>query len=64
MSSDEFVKELEYYFTNPDADLPKATTFRETMNPIEIFNDMIDPRNYPYYADRLLKSGIRIGEFL
>ena len=63
MSSDEFVKELEYYFTNPDADLPRATTFRETMNPIEIFNDMIDPRNYPYYADRLLKSGIRIGEF-
>jgi hypothetical protein len=63
MSSDEFVKELEYYFTNPDADLPKATTFRETMNPIEIFNDMIDPRNYPYYADRLAKTGIRIGEF-
>ena len=63
MSSDEFVKELEYYFTNPDADLPKATTFRETMNPIEILNDMIDPRNYPYYADRLAKTGIRIGEF-
>jgi hypothetical protein len=63
MSSDEFVKELEYYFTNPDADLPKATTFRETMNPIEIFNDMIDPRNYPYIADRLAKTGIRIGEF-
>ena len=63
MSSDEFVKELEYYFTNPDADLPKATTFRETMNPIEILNDMIDPRNYPYIADRLVKSGIRIGEF-
>ena len=63
MSSDEFVKELEYYFTNPDADLPKATTFRETMNPIEILNDMIDPRNYPYVADRLAKTGIRIGEF-
>ena len=63
MSSDEFVKELEYYFTNPDADLPKATTFRETMNPIEILNDIIDPRNYPYIADRLLKTGIRIGEF-
>jgi len=63
MSSDEFVKELEYYFTNPDADLPKATTFKETMNPIEILNDMIDPRNYPYYADRLAKTGIRIGEF-
>ena len=63
MSSDEFVKELEYYFTNPDADLPKATTFRETMNPIEILNDMIDPRNYPYYADRFAKTGIRIGEF-
>ena len=63
MSSDEFVKELEYYFTNPDADLPKATTFRETMNPIEILNDMIDPRNYPYIADRLAKTGIRIGEF-
>ena len=63
MSSDEFVKELEYYFTNPDADLPKATTFRETMNPIEILNDMIDPRNYPYYADRVAKTGIRIGEF-
>ena len=63
MSSDEFVKELEYYFTNPDADLPKATTFKETMNPIEILNDMIDPRNYPYYADRVAKTGIRIGEF-
>jgi hypothetical protein len=63
MSSDEFAKELEYFFLNPDADLPKPTTFRETMNPIEILNDMIDPRNYPYYADRLTKTGIRIGEF-
>jgi hypothetical protein len=24
---------------------------------------MIDPRNFPYYADRLVESGIRIGEF-
>ena len=24
---------------------------------------MIDPRNYPYYADLLVRSGLRVGEF-
>ena len=38
-------------------------TYKETMNPIEMFNDIIDPRNYPYYADVLARSGVRIGEF-
>ena len=38
-------------------------TYKETMNPIEVLNDIIDPRNYPYYADVLARSGVRIGEF-
>jgi len=59
----DFAAQLEYFFLNPDAELPAAQTFKETMNPIEIVNDMIDPRNFPYYADRLVESGIRIGEF-
>ena len=62
-ADDDFAAQLEYFFLNPDAELPAAQTFRETMNPISIVNDMIDPRNFPYYADRLLASGIRIGEF-
>ena len=62
-ADDDFAAQLEYYFLNPDAELPAAQTFRETMNPISIVNDMIDPRNIPYYADRLVQSGIRIGEF-
>ena len=59
----DFAAQLEYFFLNPDAELPAAQTFRETMNPISIVNDMIDPRNFPYIADRLVESGIRIGEF-
>ena len=62
-ADEDFAAQLEYFFLNPDAELPAAQTFRETMNPISIINDMIDPRNIPYYADRLVKSGIRIGEF-
>jgi hypothetical protein len=62
-ADDDFAAQLEYFFLNPDAELPAAQTFRETKNPISIVNDMIDPRNIPYYADRLVESGIRIGEF-
>ena len=59
----DFATELEYFFTNPDTEIPEITTYKETSNPIEIFNDIIDPRNYPYYADVLIRSGLRIGEF-
>ena len=62
-ANDDFLKELEFYFTNEDAELPKMQTYKETMNPIEVLNDIIDPRNYPYYADVLARSGLRIGEF-
>ena len=62
-ADDTFAKELEFYFLNPETELPKAQTYKETMNPIELVNDMIDPRNVPYYADVLLRSGIRVGEF-
>ena len=62
-ADDNFLKELEFYFTNEDAELPKLQTYKETKNPIEILNDIIDPRNYPYYADVLARSGLRIGEF-
>ncbi len=62
-ADDDFAAQLEYFFLNPDAELPAAKTFRETMNPVSIINDMIDPRNLPYYADRIVQSGIRIGEF-
>ena len=62
-ADNDFAAQLEYFFLNPDAELPAAQTFRETMNPISIINDMINPRNIPYYADRLVESGIRIGEF-
>ena len=61
--TDNFAAELEYYFTNPDAELPKMQTFEETLNPIVMINDMIDPRNYPFYADQLVQGGIRVGEF-
>ena len=62
-ADDDFAAQLEYFFLNPDAELPAAKTFRETMNPVSIINDMIDPRNFPYIADRIVESGIRIGEF-
>ena len=62
-ADDNFLKELEYYFTNEDAELPPLQTFEETKNPIEVINDIIDPRNYPYYADVLVRSGLRVGEF-
>jgi len=62
-ADDNFLKELEFYFTNEDAELPKLQTYKETMNPVEVLNDIIDPRNYPYYADVLARSGLRIGEF-
>ena len=59
----DFATELEYFFTNPDAELPVMQTYKETNNPIEVLNDIINPRNYPYYADVLARSGIRIAEF-
>ena len=62
-ADENFAAELEYLLTNPDAELPEIQTYTETKNPIEIFNDIINPRNYPYYADVLARSGIRIGEF-
>jgi hypothetical protein len=62
-ADDDFAKELEYFLLNPDAELPKADSYRETMNPVSLLNDMIDPRNYAYYADRLAETGIRVGEF-
>jgi len=62
-ADENFAAELEYFLTNEDAELPKMQTYKETMNPIEVLNDIIDPRNYPYYADVLARSGIRIGEF-
>jgi hypothetical protein len=62
-ADDNFAKELEYFLLNQDAELPKAESYRETMNPVALLNDMIDPRNYAYYADRLAETGIRIGEF-
>jgi len=62
-ADENFATELEYFFMNPDTEIPEITTYKETSNPIEIFNDIIDPRNYPYYADVLVRSGLRIGEF-
>jgi len=62
-ADENFATELEYFFTNPDTEIPEITTYKETSNPIEIFNDIIDPKNYPYYADVLVRSGLRIGEF-
>jgi hypothetical protein len=62
-ANEDFAKELEYFLLNPDAELPKADSYRETMNPVALVNDMIDPRNYAYYGDRLAETGIRIGEF-
>jgi hypothetical protein len=44
-ADDNFAKELEYYFTNPEAELPQMQTFKETMNPVTHLNDMLDPRN-------------------
>ena len=59
----DFATQLEYFLTNEDAELPQLSTYKETKNPIEVFNDIIDPRNYPYYADVLARSGVRIAEF-
>jgi len=61
--TDNFAAELEYYLTNPDAELPKMQTFEETLNPIVMINDLIDPRNYPFYADQLVQGGVRVAEF-
>jgi hypothetical protein len=62
-ADENFAAELEYFLTNEDAELPQLSTYSESNNPIEILNDIIDPRNYPYYADVLARSGLRIGEF-
>ena len=59
-ADDNFAKELEYYFTNPEAELPQMQTFKETMNPVTHLNDMLDPRNALYYADILARSGVRV----
>jgi len=59
----DFATELEYFFTNPDAELPVMQTYKETNNPVEVLNDIINPRNYPYYADVLARAGVRIAEF-
>jgi hypothetical protein len=62
-ADENFAAELEYFLTNEDAELPQLSTYSEPNNPIQVINDIIDPRNYPYYADVLARSGVRIGEF-
>ncbi len=38
-ADDDFAKELEYFLLNPEAELPKADSYRETMNPVALLND-------------------------
>jgi len=60
----DFATELEYFLTNEDAELPQLSTFKETKNPLEIINDIIDPRNYAYYANKIgARTVLRIAEF-
>ena len=63
-ADENFVSELEYFLTNEDAELPQILTFKETKNPLEIINDIIDPRNYAYYANKIgARTVLRIAEF-
>ena len=60
----DFATQLEYFLTNEDAELPQLSTFKETKNPLEIINDIIDPRNYAYYANKIgARTVLRIAEF-
>ena len=60
----DFATELEYFLTNEDAELPQLSTFKETKNPLDIINDIIDPRNYAYYANKIgARTILRIAEF-
>ena len=63
-ADENFATELEYFLTNEDAELPQLSTFKETKNPLEIINDIIDPRNYAYYANKIgARTVLRIAEF-
>jgi len=63
-ADENFATELEYFLTNEDAELPQLLTFKETKNPLEIINDIIDPRNYAYYANKIgARTVLRIAEF-
>jgi hypothetical protein len=63
-ADDNFAAELEYFLTNEDAELPQLSTYKETKNPLEIINDIIDPRNYAYYANKIgARTVLRIAEF-
>ena len=63
-ANENFATELEYFLTNEDAELPQLSTYKETKNPLEIINDIIDPRNYAYYANKIgARTVLRIAEF-
>jgi len=63
-ADENFATELEYFLTNEDAELPQLSTYKETKNPLEIINDIIDPRNYAYYANKIgARTVLRIAEF-
>jgi len=63
-ADENFATELEYFLTNEDAELPQLSTYKETRNPLEIINDIIDPRNYAYYANKIgARTVLRIAEF-
>jgi len=63
-ADENFATELEYFLTNEDAELPQLSTYKETKNPLQIINDIIDPRNYAYYANKIgARTVLRIAEF-
>ena len=49
-ADDTFAKELEFYFLNPETELPKAQTYKETMNPIQLVNDIIEMIVYDTFS--------------
>ena len=62
---DSFLNELEFKFNNIDDVTLDDTpiTYDDSKSKIAQFNDLLDPRNIPYYADMAAQAALRVGEF-
>ena len=65
LEGNDFLNELEFKFNNIDSVTLDDTpiTYDDSKSKIAQFNDLLNPRNIPYYADMAAQAALRVGEF-
>ena len=65
LDGNDFLNELEFKFNNIDSVTLDDTpiTYDDSKSKIAQFNDLLNPKNIPYYADMAAQAALRVGEF-